>query len=56
MHPVITVDERAFVVTSDELAAMTAVPDLIDSLRRVLEAPVRIESVPVLDVFDPDRP
>ncbi|MGH2935783.1 MAG: hypothetical protein ACRDL2_14900 [Gaiellaceae bacterium] len=56
MHPVTTVDERAFVVTSDELAAMTDVPSLIAELERVLEAPVRIETTLTRDVFDPDRP
>jgi len=56
MHPVTTVDERAFVVKPEELAAMTAVPELIASLERLLEAPVRIDAMAVWDVFDPERP
>jgi hypothetical protein len=56
MRPVTTVDERAFVVTSDERDAMTDVPGLITALQQVLEAPVRIETVSVRDAFDPDRP
>lgn len=45
MYPVTTVDERVFVVTPQERAAMTAIEELVTSLERVLEAPVRIETI-----------
>lgn len=44
MYPVITADERVFVVTPQQLVALTSVDELVASLERVLEATVRIET------------
>jgi len=46
MHPVVTVDERIFVATQEELEAITDIDELITALERVLQAPVRIETGP----------